>query len=1126
MTTARGLLGLLTSKGVRLWAAEGQLRFKAAGGVLSAEDKEALRTHKAELLSLLEGRTAVGLSSVQRRLWFLTRLAPDQNAYLVSQAFELRGPLRPELLERALRQVVERQESLRATFCELEGHLVQFFAAHHVLPLRRIRLEGPPTEARVQQALREALAGPFDFEREPPVRTCLLELGPEHHIWGIGLHHLVADGWSLGLLNAELEALYRAAREGGPAALPELKLGYADFVDWEREVQRASTGLDYWRSRLDRLQSMELPTDFPRPPITHYRGRQHLFSLTPEVDAALARVAAEAGATAFAALFAVLMVTLQRFCRQRDVVVGTPHANRGDRGLEPLIGCMVNTLVVRTEISPGMPFTELVRAVHRHALEASEHQGVAFEQLVQLAGQRRDPSRSPLIQILFGMQNASRPLRLSGVDCAEYPFDSQLCQFDLECHLTPSATGTRGMLLISTSLFSEEFGPRFSEAFTTLATRLSAAPEAPVDAAGLLSQARAREVLVEWNQTQADWPRERTLHEWVRQEAARAPDAPAVTYAGRTLPRVELMARAHGIAQELARRGIGPGHFVGVLGQRSSSLLAAVLGVLSSGAAYLPLDPDLPEDRLRFMLEDSQARLVLAEESAPSAVPAGVPVLTLRELEPLRAAEPPRVAQTSEAPAYLLYTSGSTGRPKGVVVRHRNVVSCLWALARQPGLGAKDVLLAVTTWSFDISVLELFLPLVTGARLVIAETDVVRDGERLARLLSEQGVTAMQGTPSTWSLLRACEWQGNPRFKALCGGEHPSRELVDWLASRCAELWNLYGPTETTIWSLREKLVEAAPILAGLPLENTQLFVLDESGLPVGPGVPGELYIGGEGVALGYWNRPELTAERFVTINPGGVLPQPLRCYRTGDLVRQRGDGRMEFLGRLDDQVKVRGYRIETGEIEHVLRQNPKVGEVAVVARVGPDGEKELIACLCPAPGADPKVQELRSWLKGRLPAYMVPAHFVLLTELPRTHNGKVHRQALPPSSHALLPAEMAYEAPVGAMEEAVAALFGELLPGRSPGRGDDFFSLGGHSLMAARLLYAARERLGVSVPMSELFIHPTVKGLAGALKFARLKSAASSGDVDALEAAVAELSEEEAQSMLSRLVPTQEVRP
>jgi amino acid adenylation domain-containing protein len=1124
--TARGVLGQLTSKGVRLWSAEGQLRFKAAGGVLTAEDKEALRTHKAELLPLLEGRTAAGLSSMQRRLWFLTRLAPDQNAYLVSQAYELRGPLRPELLERAMQQVVDRQESLRATFSEQEGHLVQFFAARHVLPLKRLRLEGPATEERIQHALRQALAGPFDFEAEPPVRTCLLELGPGHHIWGIGLHHLVSDGWSLGVLNAELEALYRAGVEGGTASLPELKLGYADFVDWEREVQRASLGLDYWRTRLERLPSLELPCDFPRPPITHYRGRQHLFSLPPQVDAALASVAEHVGATPFAALFAVLMVTLRRFCRQRDVVVGTPHANRGDRGLEPLIGCMVNTLVVRDEVSPGIPFSELVRNVHRHALEAAEHQGVAFEELVQLAGQKRDPSRSPLFQVFFGMQNATRRLRLSGVECVEYPFDAQLCQFDVELHLTPSPTGTRGMLLTSASLFSEEFAPRFSEAFTTLATRLSAASEDSVDTAGLLHESRAREVVVGWNQTRADWPRERCLHQWVGEEAARAPDAPAVTYAGRTFSRAELMGRAHGIAQELATRGIGPGHFVGVLGQRSSELLAAVLGVLEAGAAYLPLDPDLPEDRLRFMLEDSQARLVLSEQSAPSAVPPGVPVLTLRELEPLRAGSPPKADVSPEAPAYLLYTSGSTGRPKGVVVRHRNVVSCLWAHARKPGLGAADVLLAVTTWSFDISVLELFLPLVTGARLVIAESEAVRDGERLARLISQQGVNVMQGTPSTWSLLKASGWPGDKRFKALCGGEHPSRELVDWLASHCAELWNLYGPTETTIWSLRERLVPGAPILAGLPLENTVLFVLDEAGLPVGPGVPGELYIGGEGVALGYWNRPELTAERFVSINPGGLFPEPLRCYRTGDLVKQRGDGRVEFLGRLDDQVKVRGYRIETGEIEHVLRQHPKIREVAVVARPGPDGEKELIACLCAVAGEDPKVQELRSWLKGRLPAYMVPAHYVLMPELPRTHNGKVHRQALPPASHTLQPTEVAYEAPVGPMEEAVAALFSELLPGRRPGRGDDFFSLGGHSLMAARLLYAARQKLGITVPMSELFIHPTVRGLAGALKFARLKAAASSGDVNALEAAIAGLSEDEAQSMLSQLVPTQEVRP
>ncbi len=1124
--TAKGLLGQLTSKGVRLWTSEGQLRFKAPGGVLTVEDKEALRAHKVELLSLLEGRTAAGISSVQRRMWFLTRLAPDQNAYLVSHAFELRGKLRPELLERALQQVVDRQESLRATFAELEGQLVQFFAARHVVPLQRLRLEGPSSDERVQQTLREVLARPFDFEREPTLRSCLLELGPEHYIWGIGMHHLVTDGWSLGLLNAEVEAFYRAGLEGVPASLPELKLSYEDFVDWERERQRASTGLEYWRKRLEHLPFMDLPTDFPRPPITHYRGRQHRFTLSPEVDTALARAAAQVGATPFAALLAVLAVTLQRLCRQRDVVVGTPHANRGDRGLEPLMGCMVNTLVVRAEVPQGIRFSELVRNVHRYSLEAAEHQGVAFEELVQFSGQKRDPSRSPLFQIFFGLQNASRPLRLSGVECAEYPFDPRLCQFDVECHLTPSPTGTRGLLLTSASLFSEEFGPRFAEIFSTLAARLAASPEAPVDAASLLSEARARQALVDWNDTKIPYPRERLLHGWVFQELARAPGTHAVMYAGRTLSRGHLMTRAHGIAQELARRGLGPGHVVGVLGERSAELLAVILGVLASGAAYLPLDPELPADRLRFMLEDSQARLVLSDAPAPRAVPEGVPVLTLRELEPLRAEAPPRVELSSEAPAYLLYTSGSTGKPKGVVVSHRNVVSCLWALSRQPGLSARDVLLSVTTWSFDISVLELFLPLATGARLVIAESEAVRDGERLARLISEHGITVMQGTPSIWSLLKASGWPGDKRLKALCGGEHPSRELVDWLASSCAQLWNLYGPTETTIWSLREQLTAGAPILAGLPLENTQLFVLDEAGLPVGAGVPGELYISGEGVAVGYWNRPELTAQRFVEINPEGMLPAPVRCYRTGDLVRQRGDGRVEFLGRLDEQVKVRGYRIETGEIEHALRQHPNIGDVAVVARPGPDGEKELIACLCPAANEKPDVQELRGWLKGRLPAYMVPAHFVLMPELPRTHNGKVHRQALPPASFTQQLADVPYEPPVGPMEEAVATLFHELLPGRLPSRGDDFFALGGHSLMAARLLYAARERLGVSVPMSELFIQPTVKGLAGALKFARLRAAASSGNELALESAIAELSEDEAQAMLSRLVSTQEVRP
>lgn len=1123
MTTAKALVGLLTSKGVRLWASEGQLRFKAPAGALQAEDKEAMRAHKAELLSLLSGRTAIGVSSVQRRLWFLSRLASGECAYLVAQAYELRGPLRPELLERAQQRVVARHEALRATFVELEGHLVQFIADRHTLPLQRLRFPEPPTQEQVQEALRDVLARPFDLGREPPVRSCLLTLGPDHHVWALGCHHLVVDGWSLGLFNEELSALHGEELSGEPAALPALRLGYADFVDWERQVYLASRSLPYWRARLERLPSLELPCDFPRPAFTRYEGRQHRFLLPPEVDAALAAVASEAGATPFAALLAVFAVALQRMSRQRDLVVGTPHANRGDHGFEPLIGCMVNTLVLRIEIPRGINFRELVRHVHRAGLEAAEHQDVAFEELVQLSGQTRDPSRSPLFQVFFGLQNVSRAPRLAGLSAEEFPFDPKLSQFDLEFHLTPSPGGTRGVLLSSVSLFSDEFAPRFAESFTTLATRLGSAPEAPVDAACLLGEARARQVLVDWNRTEHSYPRPRAccLHAWVRERLEQTPEEPAVTCAGRTLSGAEVLSRAHGIAHALAARGIGVGHFVAVLGQRSPELLCAVLGVLASGAAYLPLDPEMPAERLSFMLADSQARLVLSEDPTPSAVPEDVPVLSLRELEPLRADAPPPVAVTSEDPAYLLYTSGSTGRPKGVVVRHHNVVSCLWAFARAPGLGARAVFLAVTTWSFDISVLELFLPLVTGARLVLAETADVRDGKRLARLLEAHGVTAMQGTPATWSLLIGSGWEGDKRLVALCGGEHPSREIVDFLATHCAELWNLYGPTETTIWSLRERLTPGAPILAGRPLENTQIYVLDEAGLPVGPGVPGELYIGGAGVAAGYWNRPELTAERFVQINPCGILSAPVRCYRTGDLVRQRGDGRVEFLGRLDEQVKIRGYRIETGEIEHVLGQHPGVKEAAVVARPGPDGSLELIACVCPEAEEALVAQELRGWLTGRLPTYMVPAHFAVLEELPRTPNGKVHRKALPPASFSRRAAEVVHEPPVGPMEEAVAALYAELLPGRRPGRNDDFFALGGHSLMAARLLHAAAERLGVSVSMNELFLHPTVRGLSLVFKRARLQAAVSRGDMEALEAAVAELSEDEAQSMLSELIPT-----
>jgi len=1133
--TAAALVGALVNKGVRLWASGGQIGFKAPPGALTPEDKDALRACKAEVIDLLAERTAMGLSSVQRRLWFLTRFDPELDAYLVPQAYALRGALDPGALERAMQRIVDRHEALRATFVELDGYPTQLVLRRFELRLRRVRLAPGLSDAEVQRAMREALVRPFDMDTQPPIRSCLFELGPDRAIWALAVHHLIIDGWSLGLLAEELEQHYRAEASGTTAAPAAPTLGYADFIEWDRNAQPSAESLAFWRARLEALPTLGLPHDRPRPALRSYRGRLHVFALPEAIDRALGRAAEEAGATRFAALFALFLVTLHRFSGQRDLVVGTPHANRGDRAFEPVIGCFVSTLVLRVELSRGLSFLELLRRVARCSLDAFAHGDVAFEQLVQIAGERRDPARTPLFQVLFALQNASRPLDLPGLDCEDYPFDAGTSQLDLECHFATDAAGrTMGRLFTSADVFDDDFAPRLAEALVTLAAHLSGAPDAPMDAAPMLGDERLREVMIRWNRTAAPYPRERCLHELLREQAARTPDAPAVTWAGRTLSYGEVLARAHGIARHLAERGAGPGHFVGVLGERSDDLFCAVLGVLAAGAAYLALDPTFPEERLRFMLADSGARLVLADRPAPGAVPEGVEVLELGALAEIRAASPPpldsaaRPALTSEDPAYILYTSGSTGLPKGVVVRHRNVVSCLFAMAREPGLAAGDVLLAVTTWSFDISVLELFLPLLTGAHLVIAEAEATRDGARLQGLLAAHAVTVMQATPSTWSMLIDSGWTGDARLRALCGGEHPSRGLVDWLGARCAVLWNLYGPTEATIWSTRARLAPGAPITIGRPIENTQLFVIDAEGHPVGPGVPGELYIGGDGVAAGYWARPALTAERFVALNPAGALPAPERCYRTGDLVRYRGDGSLEFLGRLDDQVKIRGYRVEVGEIEHALRQHPELRDAAVVARPRPgSGEAELVAYVCPAalaaPAAPdaPDAQPLRAWLAHRLPAYMAPAHIVPLADLPRTPNGKIHRQALPPVDPSSLPREAPYEAPADAIEEGIAALFAELLelpPRRRPGRNDDFFALGGHSLMGARLIFGLHQRFDVALPMSDLFLHATVRGLAGAVKLARLRAASASGDADALMAAVATLTDEEAQSMLSAL--------
>lgn len=1160
VASAATLVGGLVERGVRLWAEGEQLRLRAEPGVVAPADREALRAAKAAVLALLAGRAATPMSSVQRRLWFLTRFDSARPAYLVTQAYALRGPVEADALALALARVVARHEALRATFAELDGYPVQLVLPAWVPALTRLEMDASADDAAIAAAARAALCRPFALDREPPVRACLIACGAGRSILALAFHHLVIDGASLALLAAELGPLYAAELAGAEPSLPAPALGHAEFVAWERRVHAAADSLEFWRARLAELPVVELPQDRPRPPLQSYRGRQLGFSLPGEVEHALQRAAADAGVTRFAALLAVFLVTLQRLCRARDLVVGTPHANRDDRGIEGLIGCLVSTVVLRVEVSRGLSFRELLRRVDACCREAFARKDVGFERLVELSGQPRDPARTPLFSVFFGAQGPAEPPALPGVVAEAWQFDPEVATFDLECQFVTGPGGTRGTLTYTTDLFEAAFASRFVEAFVQLAAGLAAAPAAVIEAAPMLDELRAREVVLAYNRTAAPFPRESTLSALIREQAARTPQAPAVTHAGRTWRYGELAARVEAIAAGLRARAVGPGQIVAVLGERSAELLAALLGVLAAGAAYLPLDPAFPEDRLRFMIEDSGAALVIRDVEA-RAVPGEAPSVMIAALfaglsnrhshesigEPVNrsthesrdhhdcpdfaetsnrhhhasivaAAEPANPRSGPEDPAYVLYTSGSTGTPKGVVVRHRNLVSCLSAMARGPGIAGDDVLLSVTTWGFDIAALELFLPLTHGARLVLADTAALADGAQLQALLVAEAVTVMQATPATWSLLVASGWRGDPKLRALCGGEHPPRGLVDWLASHCAELWNLYGPTETTIWSTRARLRPGDPITLGRPIENTQVFVLDPEGQPLGPGAPGELWIAGEGVAAGYLGRPELTAARFVAQNPAGLLPAPIRCYRTGDLVRLRDDGQLEFLGRLDDQVKIRGHRIEIGEIEHALARHPAVREAAVAARPGPDGERQLVAFVCAASGEVVRTAELLESLRRSLPAYMLPARVVVLPELPRTPNGKLHRQALLTTRIAQAESEVRYAPPADAVEAAVAELFAELLPGRAPGRDDDFFALGGHSLLAARLLFAVKQHHEVALTMTALFQAPTVAGLASAIKLARLRATAASGDLDALTAMLAGLREEEAHELLARL--------
>jgi amino acid adenylation domain-containing protein len=1040
------------------------------------------------------------LSFAQERLWFLDQLEPNSAVYNTPMALRLEGTLDAQVMLDALKEIVRRHESLRTRFEAVAGKPVQVIEAVFLLEMPLVDLSCVPEGQREAEAMRlwrQEAQRPFDLKHDLMVRVRLFRLAATDHLLSLTVHHIAWDSWSVGVMFSELKTLYTAFLQGRPSPLPELPIQYADFAVWQRDWLQGEVlekQLSYWREQLAGAPlQLDMPTDRPRPAIQSFRGALMWRKLPKRLAAALKELGQTEDATLFMILAAAFQTLLYRYSGVNEVLLGLAIAGRNRAEVEGLIGFFVNTLVIRGVLSDNPSFRTLLGRTRASALGAYAHQDLPFERLVEELQPQREMSSAPIFQVMLVLQNIPvESAALPGLRVVPAVVDTETSKFDMTVYFRECEGSLRTAVEYSTDLFDTQTIERMMSHYQTLLESVVANPDQRLSELPLLSPGERHQLLVEWNQTEVAYPKDRCLHELIEEQVERTPDATAVVFENEQLTYRELNERANQLGRHLQGLGVGPDTLVGLCVERSLEMVVGLLGILKAGGAYVPLDPEYPRERLAFMLEDADVPVLLTQARLAASLPThNARIIRLDEDWPVIAAESPaRVRSPVEAEhlAYMIYTSGSTGRPKGAMNTHVGIVNRLLWMQDAYGLTPSDRVLQKTPFSFDVSVWEFFWPLLTGARLVVALPGGHKDSAYLAKLICQERITTLHFVPS---MLSAFLEQGGLESscaslkRVICSGEALPLELQQRFFSLLrAELHNLYGPTEAavdvTYWACeRDSGLRTVPI--GRPIANTQVYILDRHLQPAPFGVPGELHIGGIGLARGYHNRPDLTAEKFIAKPFGSELGA--RLYKTGDLARYLANGAIEYLGRLDHQVKIRGFRIELGEIESVLAGHPAVREAAVVAREDIPGEKRLVAYLTAKEREAPKVQELRVLLGAKLPEYMVPSAFVTLEQFPLTPNGKVDRKRLPVPELEHFGSEQCYIAPSTPTEEAIARIWRDLLGLEQVGVRDNFFELGGHSLLAVRLQFRMEKELGRRLPLAAFFRAPTLEELATLVK-------------------------------------------
>jgi len=1074
------------------------------------------------------------LSFTQQRLWLLNEMEGGQTiAYNIPIGLRLQGKLDVALLERAFGEVTRRHDALRTTFqlhpqSGAPVQLIHPWSPFHLEVVEVSASHPDEQESQMRRLASQESQRPFDLRTGPLIRARLLRQAADHHILVITMHHIVSDGWSVGLIIHELATLYEAYSQGQDSPLPPLPIQYVDFAHWQRAwmtSQVLEQQLGYWREQLQGpLAVLELPTRGPRPATYSTRGAVRVWRMGRDLSEGAKALSQRQGVTLFMTLMAAFKVLLYRYTQERDLLVGTPMAGRSRRELEGLIGVFINTLVLRTDMRGEPSFGELLGRVKEVALGAYANQDVPFEKLVEELQPARDMSRSPLFQVMFVLQNAPMPaLKMADVIISHHDLETATSKFDMTFAVMEKEDGTlSGWLEYNTTLFDEPMIEQMIRHYQNIVRSIIANPDLPISRIHMLDAAERLHALAPASGSPAFHPNAPSLHQLFEAQAAASPQAIALVFDGASLTYSELNQRANQLAHLLRSRGLGPDRLVGLSVDRSPDMVIAILAILKAGAAYVPLDPAYPKDRLAFVLDDARISVLLTQQPLLDALPQSqAETICLDRDWQIIARQPsdnPPPCATADHLAYVIYTSGSTGKPKGALITHANIVRLFAATQAWFNFDHRDVWTLFHSFAFDFSVWELWGALLYGGRLVIVPYLVSRSPQAFDDLLVAQQVTVLNQTPSAFrQFMQVAEATAHRDSLALrlviFGGEALDlQSLRPWFerhGDQRPQLVNMYGITETTVHVTYRPLTtdDAADgngSMIGSAIADLYVYVLDQQFEPVAVGVAGELYVGGAGVARGYLNRPEMTAQRFIA-DPHAV-EAGARLYRTGDLGRRWANGELEYLGRIDQQVKIRGFRIEMGEVEATLYEQPGVREAVIVAREMGGGEKEMVAYIVGDEQEPPNVNELRSGLKRKLPEYMVPAAFVMLERLPLTENGKVDRRALPAPSRHRDELEQAYVGPRTDNEQIIVNIFAEILRLDQVGINDNFFDLGGHSLLATQVLTRLTEKFNVEVSLRRLFETPTVAGLAEALVDLQQQSAVPLTPIEKISQPVEEL--------------------